>query len=74
MNENTPRPFSLEFVLNTTVNNMKRDIDISIRKTFERIGEFADNPVKSREVLTTLFALHNMKKQINVFKHQDTNQ
>ena len=66
--ENAQKPFSMSYVLRTTAKHMKRDIDLSIRKTFDRVAEFADDPVKSKEVFETLSALHSMRKQLEDFQ------
>jgi hypothetical protein len=62
-------PFSMGYVLRTTAKHMRKSIDISIRKTGERIAEFGeagDSP-KSREVFETLSVLHIMRKQLDDF-------
>jgi hypothetical protein len=64
------KPFSMDYVLRTTAKHMRKSIDISIRKTFERIPEFADDQQKSQEIFKALASLHTMRKQINAF--QDT--
>jgi hypothetical protein len=66
------KPFSKGYVLRTTAKHMRKSIDISIRKTFERVEEFADDKEKSTEVFETLSHLHNMRKQLDDF--QLTNQ
>jgi len=63
---NTPiKPFSQEFVLRATKKHMLRCIDVSIEKTNARWNEFKENTEKSKEVMTTLMELHNMRSQIN---------
>lgn len=61
------------YVLRTTAKHMRKSIDISIRKTYERMPEFADDPTKSTEVFSTLSKLHTMRKQLDDFQlqHQD---
>lgn len=56
------------YVLRTTAKHMRKSIDISIRKTFERVPEFADHPEKSQEVFKTLAFLHTMRKQLDDFQ------
>ena len=68
MENQSKRPFSQGFVLRTTAKHMRKSIDISIRKTFERVAEFADNQEKSREVFETLSVLHTMRKQLDDFQ------
>jgi hypothetical protein len=62
------RPFSSGYVLRTTTKHMRKDIDISIRKTFLRIEEFADDREKSSEIFRTLSHLHSMRKQLDDFQ------
>lgn len=59
------RPFDIEFVTKLTLTNMRRDVDLSISKTFARIPEFKDNPEKSQEVFLTLMRLHTIRAQID---------
>lgn len=68
--DNTQKPFSMGYVLRTTAKHMRKSIDISIRKTFERVPEFADNQKKSQEVFETLAFLHTMRKQLDDFQAQ----
>ena len=62
------KPFSMGYVLRTTAKHMRKSIDISIRKTFERIAEFDSNLEKSQEIFKTLSVLHMMRKQIDDFQ------
>ena len=57
--------------MRATARHMRRCIDISIRKTFERVAEFADDPAKSKEVFQTLATLHTMRKQLDDFQEQN---
>lgn len=66
------KPFSMGYVLRTTAKHMRKSIDISIRKTFERMPEFASNPEKSKEVFQTLAFLHTMRKQLDDFQSQNS--
>jgi hypothetical protein len=50
---------------------MRKCVDISIRKTFERIGEFAEHPEISKEIFVTLSNLHQMRKQLDVFQNNN---
>ena len=59
------KSFSRGFVLRTTAKHMRKAIDISIRKTFERVAEFDGNQEKSREVFDTLSVLHSMRQQLD---------
>ncbi len=56
------------YVLRTTSKHMRKSIDISIRKTFDRVAEFSENPVKSAEVFRTLSHLHSMRRQLDEFQ------
>jgi hypothetical protein len=68
MTEIMTKPFSMGYVLRTTAKHMRKSIDISIRKTFERIEEFAEDRTKSEEVFKTLSQLHTMRKQLDDFQ------
>ena len=64
------KPFSQAYVLRTTAKHIRKSIDISIRKTSERIKEFASDgvnpdPVKSRAVFDTLTFLHKMRRDLD---------
>lgn len=65
------KPFSMSHVLRTTAKHMRKSIDISIRKSFERLPEFTDNPEKSQEVFKTLAYLHKMRKQLDDFQAEN---
>jgi hypothetical protein len=58
------KPFSEDYVIGITVRNMKRSIDKSIRKTFERIEDVKESE-KSQELFSTLSKLHAMKRQLD---------
>jgi hypothetical protein len=66
------KPFSMGYVLRTTAKHMRKSIDISIRKTFERVAEFADSQPKSEEIFKTLSVLHQMRKDLDDFQHQNS--
>ena len=66
--ENKEKPFSMGYVLRTTVKHMRKSIDISIRKTYARIPEFEGNGEKSKEVLETLSKLHQMRNELDMFQ------
>jgi hypothetical protein len=70
--DSTPKPFSMGYVLRTTAKHMRKSIDISIRKTFERVAEFAGDQDKSAEVFKTLASLHAMRKQLDDFQHKNS--
>lgn len=65
-------PFSRAFVMKTTLRHMRRSVDISIRKTFERMEEFDKNKTAApTEIMATLSNLHTIRKIIDDF--QDNN-
>jgi len=66
--EETIKPFSKDYVLRTTAKHMRKSIDISIRKTFDRKEEFANDKNKSSEIFETLSVLHTMRKQLDDFQ------
>ena len=68
------KPFSMGYVLRTTAKHMRKSIDISIRKTFERVKEFEGNQEKSTEVFSTLSQLHAMRKQLDDFQRVNQEQ
>jgi len=72
MDQELNKPFSMGYVLRTTAKHMRKSIDISIRKTFERIAEFDGNQEKSTEVFQTLSFLHTMRKQLDDFQSQNS--
>lgn len=65
------KPFSMGYVLRTTAKHMRKSVDISIRKTFERVAEFDGNKEKSQEVFQTLSALHQMRKNLDDFQESN---
>ncbi len=64
----TPTPFGRAYVLRTTIKHMRKSVDYSIHKTFERIPEFENNREVSEEIFKTLSALHAMKKLVDEFQ------
>jgi transposase len=58
------KPFSIEYVLTATKRHMLKSIEISIKKTVERISEFSGDREKSEEVFKTLSTLDAMKREI----------
>ena len=66
-------PFDKSFVLSTTLRNMKKDIDFSSRKTFDRYKDFSDegcaeHGVKRQEIFETLDVLNKMHKLLDDFQ------
>lgn len=68
------KPFSKSYVLRTTAKHMRQSIDISIRKTFDRIQEFDSNKDKSVEIFETLSVLHQMRKALDDFQFANKEQ
>jgi hypothetical protein len=58
------KPFSREYVLQTTARYMLKSINLSIKKTMDRMIEFKDDHAKSNEVFITLAELQGLKNQI----------
>jgi hypothetical protein len=52
-------------VLSITAKHIRKNIDISIRKTFERLTE---SPNESQELFETLAVLHKMRKDLDDFQ------
>jgi hypothetical protein len=61
-------PFDKSFVLRLTAKHQRKALDISIRKTFERIKDFPDDTIKSAEVFETLMLLHAQRAQLDEFQ------
>lgn len=66
-------PFDKGFVIQTTLRNMKKDIDFSSRKTFDRYKDFPnelDNSHREKrtEIFETLDVLNKMHKLIDEFQ------
>lgn len=61
-------PFTKGYVLRTTAKHMRRSVDISIQKTFDRAKEFENDPEKSNECFQALSMLHQMKRQLDEFQ------
>jgi hypothetical protein len=63
--ESKNKPFSLDYVINATKKHMLKSVDISIKKTIERIQEFSNDPEKSKEIFETLSHLDSMKRSLS---------
>jgi len=59
------KPFSKRYIIRTTINYMRQQVDVSIGRTFERVAEFDADRVKSKEVFETLSELHQIRKHLN---------
>ena len=68
------KPFTMGYVLRTTAKHMRKSIDISIRKTYERAPEFMNDPDKSKEIFMALGHLHNLRKQLDEFQANHSEQ
>jgi hypothetical protein len=63
--------FSREYVLRLTARNMLDAIDLSSRKTTERIEEFSNDHERSQEILMTLLSLRTMRKHVEQLMSAD---
>lgn len=72
MTQKNQKPFSKLFVLQTTARHMRKSIDVSIRKTLERVQDFSDDEAMSAEIFETLCDLHSMKKNLDDFQSKIT--
>ena len=66
------KPFSMGYVLRTTAKNMRKSIDISIRKTYERLLEFVNDEFKSKEIFMTPGFLHDIRKMLDIYQKQNS--
>jgi len=67
----TDKPFSKTFVMRTTFRHMRRSVDISIRKTFERFQDFDNDSKTGQEIMETLSVLHTVRKMLDDFQVQN---
>jgi hypothetical protein len=65
------KPFSKAFVMRTTFRHMRRSVDISIRKSFERFKDFDNESTVGREIMETLSLLHTVRKILDDFQEQN---
>lgn len=72
MSEVKKKPFSTDYVMRTTIKYMQKAIDISIRKTYSRLPEFASDEAASKEVFKTLGFLHGLKNMIDEYQNANT--
>ena len=54
--------------MKTTFRHMRRSVDISIRKSFERFKDFDQDSVKGKEIMETLSILHTVRKMLDDFQ------
>lgn len=64
-------PFSKSFVLKTTSRHMRRSVDISIRKSYDRMSDFPGDAAKKQEIFETLDVLHKMRKLLDDFQEHN---
>jgi len=74
--DNSKPPFDKGFVLQTTLRNMKKDIDFSSRKTFDRFKDFSDETnlahvEKRTEIFETLDVLNKMHNLLDEFQNHN---
>jgi hypothetical protein len=50
---------------------MRRSVDISIRKSFERFQDFDKNSEVGREIMETLSVLHTVRKVLDDFQENN---
>ena len=65
------KPFSQAYVLRVTAKHMRKSVDISIRKTYERVKDFKEDTAEAREIFTTLGMLHKMRKVLDDFQKEN---
>jgi hypothetical protein len=70
MLDNKP-PFSKSFVMKTTLRHMRRSVDISIRKSFERFQDFDQDSLTGKEIMETLSVLHTIRKMLDDFQEHN---
>ena len=71
MVEDDKPPFSKAFVMKTTFRHMRRSVDISIRKSFERFQDFDKDSEAGREIMETLSVLHTVRKVLDDFQENN---
>jgi hypothetical protein len=70
-NKEDKPPFSKSFVMKTTFRHMRRSVDISIRKSFERFQDFDKNSDVGKEIMETLSVLHTVRKVLDDFQENN---
>jgi hypothetical protein len=69
----TEKPFSKAFVMRTTLRHMRRSVDISIGKSFERFQDFDNDSKTGKEIMETLSVLHTIRKMLDEFEQNNKN-
>ena len=59
------RPFTLEYVIDATKDNMVKSVDFSINRTIQRLEEFDEDPKGQKRIHDTLKRLTEIKDHIN---------
>jgi len=54
--------------MRTTFRHMRRSVDISIRKSFERFQDFDNASETGKEIMETLSTLHTVRKLLDDFQ------
>jgi len=62
------KPFSKSFVLSTTTFHMRKSIEISITKTYDRLHDPSTDEDRKIEIFETLDILHKMRKMVEDFE------
>ena len=62
------KPFSQSYVLDITLQHMRKSLYMSINKTWDRIPDFEDGSPKHREVMDTFNNLQLMRKMLDDFE------
>jgi hypothetical protein len=70
-NKEDKPPFSKSFVMKTTFRHMRRSVDISIRKSFERFQDFDKDSQVGKEIMETLSVLHTVRKVLDDFQENN---
>lgn len=58
--------------MRTTFRHMRRSVDISIRKSFERFQDFDNDSEMGQEIMETLDVLHKVRKLLDDFQSNNS--
>ena len=58
--------------MRTTFRHMRRSVDISIRKSFERFQDFDQDSEAGKEIMETLSTLHSVRKLLDDFQQHNS--
>jgi hypothetical protein len=70
MLDNKP-PYSKSFVMKTTLHHMRKSVDISVNKSFDRLKDFDNDSDTGKEIIETLSVLHTIKKMLDEFEQNN---